>query len=150
MVVSRKMVNDGIELGGEENGGIMYGPHIQTRDGSMALALILNIMAKTGKPLSTLFSELPQYAQAKDKVECPENLKTDVLKKLKEKTEAPEVETIDGVKLKYPDGRWVLFRPSGTEPIFRIYAEAATQLVANTLVSENKRLIESVVEELTE
>ena len=149
VVVSRKMVNDDIMLGGEENGGIMYGPHIQTRDGSMAMALILDIMAREGKPLSELFKGLPQYMQAKDKVECPEDLKGKVLERLKEKADAPEVETIDGVKLKYPDGRWVLFRPSGTEPIFRIYAEADSQLDANTLVSENKRLIESVVEELT-
>ena len=149
VVVSRKMVNDNIMLGGEENGGIMYGPHIQTRDGSMAMALILDIMAREGKPLSELFRGLPQYMQAKDKVECPEELKGKVLERLKEKADAPEVETIDGVKIKYPDGRWVLFRPSGTEPIFRIYAEADSQLDANTLVSENKRLIERVVEELT-
>jgi len=62
--------------------------------------------------------------------------------------DAPQVETIDGVKLIYDDDSWVLFRPSGTEPIFRIYAEAGSPERVETLVEEHKSLIESVVESL--
>jgi len=150
VVVSRVMVNEGISLGGEENGGIMYGPHIETRDGSIAMVLILEIMAKTGKTLSQLFGELPQYFQSKVRVSCPNELKSDVLRKLVEKADAPEVETIDGVKLKYTDGSWALVRPSGTEPIFRIYSEAINQVDANVLANENKSKLEAIIEELTE
>lgn len=150
VVVSRVMLNEGINLGGEENGGIMFGPHIETRDGSIAMVLILEIMAKTGKPLSQLFGELPQYFQSKERVSCPNELKSDVLSKLIEKADAPEVETIDGVKLKYNDGSWVLVRPSGTEPIFRIYSEAENQVDANVLANENKSKLVAIINDLTE
>lgn len=148
VVVSRRMVEEGIPFGGEENGGIMYGPHLQVRDGSMALALIMEVMAETGKPLSQLFGELPQYSQLKDRVSCPEELKEAVLEALRGRVDAPRVETIDGVKLIYDDESWVLFRPSGTEPIFRIYAEAESPERVEALVEEYKTLIESVVESL--
>ena len=143
--VSRAMVENGIDFGGEENGGVMYGPHHPVRDGSMTMALILNIMAEKGKPLSKLVAELPTYAQAKDKVRCPNELKQRVLEALRTKVAAPRVETMDGLKLVFGDGSWILVRPSGTEPIFRLYAEADTQPKVEMLVSENKRLIEETV-----
>ncbi len=64
------------------------------------------------------------------------------------RVDAPRVETIDGVKLIYDDESWVLFRPSGTEPIFRIYAEAGSPERVEALVEEHKSLFESVVESL--
>ena len=59
------------------------------------------------------------------------------------------METIDGLKLIYDDESWVLFRPSGTEPIFRIYAEAENTERVEALVKKHKLLIESVVESLS-
>lgn len=143
--VSRAMVENGIDFGGEENGGVMYGPHHPVRDGSMTMALILNIMAERDRPLSKLVAELPTYAQAKDKVRCPNELKQRVLEALRAKVAAPRVDTMDGLKLVFGDGSWILVRPSGTEPIFRLYAEADTQPKVEMLVSENKRLIEETV-----
>jgi len=143
--VSRAMVENGIDFGGEENGGVMYGPHHPVRDGSMTMALILGIVAGRGLPLSRLVAELPTYAQAKDKVSCPNEIKQRVLDALRAKVSAPRVETMDGLKLVFPDGSWILVRPSGTEPIFRLYAESATRPNVEKLVSENKRLIEETV-----
>jgi len=148
VVVSRMMVERGLKFGGEGNGGIMYGPHLEVRDGSMALALVLEIMAKSGKPLSELFAELPQYSQMKDRVACPEEVKDKVLEALMGSVDAPSVETIDGVKLGYPDGSWVLIRPSGTEPIFRLYAEAVSPERVEGLIGEHKVLVESVIASL--
>ncbi len=148
VVISRVMVDQGIMFGGEENGGIMYGPHLQVRDGSMAMALMLEIMAKAEKPLSELFAELPRYHQLKDRVPCPEELKERALEALRGSVDAPEVGTIDGVKLGYEDGSWILFRPSGTEPVFRIYAEAGSPERVAELVDEHKALIASVIESL--
>ena len=145
VVVSRTMVDKGIRFGGEENGGIMYGPHLEVRDGTMALALVLEIMATSGKPLSELFGELPQYSQMKDRVACPEEQKEKALEALRGSVDAPRVETIDGVKLGYPDGSWILIRPSGTEPIFRLYAEAGSQESVAKLVDEHKAVIESII-----
>ena len=148
VVVSRRMVDDGVMLGGEENGGIMYGPHLEARDGSMALALILEIMAKEERPLSELFGELPQYEQMKDRVSCPHELKESALNTLQEKVDAARVETMDGVKLWYDDGSWILIRPSGTEPIFRLYAESEKKERVREILEENKALIESVIDAL--
>jgi phosphomannomutase/phosphoglucomutase len=148
VVVSRTMVEKGLKFGGEGNGGIMYGPHLEVRDGSMALALILEIIAKSGKPLSELFAELPHYSQMKDRVACPEEMKEKTLEVLRESVDAPRVETIDGVKLGYPDGSWVLIRPSGTEPIFRLYAEAGSPERVDKLIGEHKELVESIITSL--
>ena len=148
VVISRVMVDQGIMFGGEENGGIMYGPHLQVRDGSMAMALMLEIMAKAKKPLSELFDELPRYHQLKDRIPCPEELKERALEALRGSVDAPEVGTIDGVRLGYEDGSWILFRPSGTEPVFRIYAEAGSPERVAELVDEHKALIASVIESL--
>jgi len=148
VVVSRTMVEKGIRLGGEENGGIMYGPHQPVRDGAMAMALVLGIMAREGRPLSELLGELPRYAQMKDRVACPEGLKQRVLEVLRASVEAPRVEAIDGLKLWYTDGSWILIRPSGTEPVFRLYAEAENQKRVARIIEKHKRLVERVLESL--
>jgi phosphomannomutase/phosphoglucomutase len=148
VVVSRTMVENGIALGGEENGGIIYGPHQPVRDGSMAMALILDIMAREGRPLSELLDELPRYIQVKDRVACPDRLKQEALEALSGLVRASRVETIDGLKLWYADGSWILVRPSGTEPVFRLYAEAKDQGTATGLVEKHKDLIGEVVRSL--
>ncbi len=58
------------------------------------------------------------------------------------------METIDGVKLGYTDGSWILVRPSGTEPVFRLYAESGSPERVSQLVEEHKNLVESIVESL--
>ena len=146
--ISRAMVEHGIDFGGEETGGVLYGPHHPVRDGSMTMSLILDIMSSRGKPLSVLVDELPRYSQAKENVKCPDAVKNQVLEVLREKVNAPRVDTMDGLKLIFDDGSWILIRPSGTEPIFRLYAEADTQMKADKLVAENKRLIKATVESL--
>ena len=147
--VSRAMVEYGINLGGEENGGVMYGPHHPVRDGSMTMALILEIMAQRLKTLSELVSELPSYFQSKDKVSCPNELKALLLEHLKTKVKSNRIDTMDGLKLSFNDGNWILIRPSGTEPIFRLYAEADSQSKAEQLINEYKGLIESVIKEIS-
>jgi phosphomannomutase/phosphoglucomutase len=148
VVVSRTMVEQGIKLGGEENGGIMYGPHLPVRDGTMAMALILEIMAKGGSSLSELFDELPQYSQIKDRVACPNRLKQKALEAIRHSVDAPKVETIDGLKLWYPNGSWILIRPSGTEPIFRLYAEAQNLEQVSRIIKDNKRILREVITSL--
>jgi phosphomannomutase/phosphoglucomutase len=146
--ISRAMVEHSVDFGGEETGGVLYGPHQPVRDGCMAMALILDIMSRRGKPLSVLDDELPRYNQAKDKVRCPNNAKEKVLEALEARVKAPHVDKMDGLKLIFDDGSWILIRPSGTEPVFRLYAEADTQEKADHLVALNKLLIEETVEDL--
>jgi len=145
--VSHRMIEIGAELGGEENGGIFYAPHIAVRDGSMASALIANILAKTKKPLSKLLSTLPFYELAKEKVSCPNHLKKQVLENLRERTSKHNPETIDGVKILFEDGTSVLVRPSGTEPIFRVMAEAKSASAARNLADQYKAILNEIIKE---
>lgn len=136
VTVSQTMKKLNAKLGGEENGGIFYGPHQAVRDGAMATALILDIMTKTGENLSKLIGQLPKYYIEKGKIECPEKLKEKVLDKLTEQVRGENVTTIDGVKLWFEDKSAILVRPSGTEPVYRLYAEAKTEKKASQLVKE--------------
>lgn len=149
VLVSRVMVENGHLIGGEENGGIMYGPHLAVRDGCMVLALMLHYVATRNKPLSELIKEQPTLFKDRDKTPCPNHLKTEVLESLASSVDAPEINTLDGVKLVYEDGSWVLFRPSGTEPIFRVYAESDSDERVRELIESHKRLVKKVVDELS-
>ena len=148
VTVSRTMLKLGAKLGGEENGGVFYGPHQPVRDGAMTTALILEIMAEERRSLSELLNELPRYHQLKDKVPCPEELKKPVLEEIRRRVSGARVETLDGVKVWFEDGSWILVRPSGTEPIYRLYAEASTEERVSELVEEFKQLVSEVVSSL--
>jgi phosphomannomutase/phosphoglucomutase len=148
VTVSQTMKKMKAKLGGEENGGIFYGPHQPVRDGAMATALILEIMAKTGRKLSELIGELPKYFIEKGKAECPEELKDKVLKKLTEKVKGLNINTIDGVKIWFEDDSAILIRPSGTEPIYRLYAEAKDHKKALDLLNEYHLKLKKIIEEV--
>jgi phosphomannomutase/phosphoglucomutase len=143
--MSRKMVEIKAELGGEENGGVCYGAHQPVRDGVMSTALILQTMAETDKPLSTLISELPVYYNYKDKIRCPDDLKGIVLKKLLARVKKLDVETLDGAKIWFPDKSWILIRPSGTEPIYRLFAESKVKDKPQKMVKEYKKIIQEII-----
>ncbi|MEM3004201.1 MAG: phosphoglucosamine mutase, partial [Candidatus Bathyarchaeia archaeon] len=143
--VSRTMIARGAELGGEENGGIFYAPHIPVRDGGMATALMLEVMATTGERLSTLTGRLPQYFNIKDKVPCPSRLRSRVLRQVEKEAKGVRVETTDGLKIWHEDRSWILIRPSGTEPVYRIFAEARSMDEAERLSSRYKAVISRAV-----
>jgi phosphomannomutase/phosphoglucomutase len=148
VTVSHTMKELGVELGGEENGGVFYGPHQAVRDGAMTTALILNIMAETGEKLSKLIAEQPQYFLEKGKVACPEEKKEKVLEKLCEQVQGLSTTTIDGVKIWFEDKSAILVRPSGTEPIYRLYAEAKSHDRAVKLVEEYSSKLEEILKTL--
>jgi phosphomannomutase/phosphoglucomutase len=148
VTVSQTMKKVKAKLGGEENGGIFYGPHQPVRDGAMATALILDIMAETGEKLSKLLGELPRYFIEKGKVECPENLKTKTLEKLIAQTKGLNTSTIDGIKIWFEDKSAILVRPSGTEPIYRLYAEAKNRKRAIQLISEYSSKLKKIIKSL--
>ncbi|MDH5788705.1 MAG: phosphoglucosamine mutase, partial [Candidatus Bathyarchaeota archaeon] len=148
VTVSQTMKKLKAKLGGEENGGIFYGPHQSVRDGAMATALILEIMAKTGQKLSKLIEELPRYSIEKGKVECPEKLKAKVLEELAAQVKGLNISTIDGVKIWFEDKSAILVRPSGTEPIYRLYAEAQNKEKALKLVKKYCLKLEKIIKNL--
>ena len=145
VVVSHVMKKVNAKLGGEENGGVFYAPHQPVRDGAMTTALILDIMAKTEKKLSELLAELPVYHIEKDKLECPNELKERVLKELIKMVKNMNIDITDGVKIWFTDKTSILIRPSGTEPIYRFYAEGKTKSKAVHLVNGYKAKLNEII-----
>ncbi len=148
ITVSKMMKKLNVKLGGEEYGGIFYGPHQPVRDGAMATALVLDIMAETGQSLSKLLGELPQYFIAKGRIACEEQLKQMVLERLFEQVKGLKVSTLDGIKIWFDDKSAILVRPSGTEPVYRLYSEAKTAGRAKQLIREYGSSVRKIVETL--
>ena len=132
--VSRKMIPTNALIGFEENGGFMYGKHNQVRDGCMALALMLDLLANSGRKLSEEIGALPASFTTKDKISCSRDDAKKLIAKLKE--EYPTSDTTDGIKISIDQKTWVMIRPSGTEPIIRIYVEAESKLKLDSLMSK--------------
>ncbi len=143
-IVARKMIEENAIFGGEENGGLIFPEHQYCRDGAMALAKILEIMAKNGKKLSQLIDELPNYYQMKLSIQCDNDKKDRVLERLKQELKDENIKTLDGVKIIGEDW-WVLIRPSGTEPIYRIYAEARNEEKVKKIAEKYRKILERIV-----
>lgn len=142
--VVTKMKETGAVIGGEGNGGIIYPEIHYGRDALVGVALFLTLMAKSGKKVSEIKSELPQYAIAKNKIELTPDIDVDaILVAVKNKYANEKVTDIDGVKIDFKDS-WVHLRKSNTEPIIRIYSEAATIEDADRLGREMIAVIESL------
>jgi len=122
--VSRKMVPTKALIGFEENGGFMFGPHNQVRDGCMTLGLMLDLLSSSNESLSKKINHLPASFTTKDKIPCSIENAQKLIQGLKE--EFPDSDTTDGIKISHNSKNWVMIRPSGTEPIVRIYGEAET------------------------
>jgi len=146
-IVARTMLARRAVFGGEENGGLIFPNFQYCRDGGMAILKILEILAMEECSLSELIAEVPQYFQVKTSVRCPNELKREALERVIEGHKDEELILVDGVKL-IRDRGWLLMRPSGTEPIFRIFAEGETESVANQLAEEGKEELEEIIDSL--
>ncbi|MEK6838717.1 MAG: phosphoglucosamine mutase, partial [Candidatus Thermoplasmatota archaeon] len=143
-VVARAMYDLGATFGGEENGGIIFPEHQFCRDGAMALAKMLEVLARANRPLSALLSELPSYSLHKTSVHFPPEERDAILARLRTLAAGRRIDDTDGVKV-YADDGWFLVRPSGTEAIFRIFAEAKTEERAKALAAEGGSLLRAAM-----
>jgi len=145
-------------IGGEESGGIGIAGHIPERDGIVSALLLLECLATEDKPLGTLVRELeakvgPHNYQRRDlRLTCPEDGQELGRRVAADPPAAidgwrvKEVQALDGVKLIGADGGWLLIRPSGTEPVLRLYAEAPTWNQVSGLLDWATRYADGVEE----
>jgi len=142
--VTTKMKEVGAVIGGEGNGGVIYPESHYGRDALVGIALFLTALAKKGCRVSELRKEFPDYQIAKNRIDLtPETDVDAILVKVKEmyaSDPTAQVNDIDGVKIDFPD-RWVHLRKSNTEPIIRVYSEAATMEAADEI---GKKLMQVV------
>jgi phosphomannomutase/phosphoglucomutase len=136
--VARMMMQVNAVIGGEGNGGIIFPEHQYCRDGAMTVAKVLEIMTERRKKISELVKEIPKRYMDKTKVTCRDRDAT--MQQIRASVEG-NIDTTDGVKIWYDDG-WLLIRPSGTEPIIRIFVEAETKRRARDLLEAGKQLTE--------
>jgi len=142
--VSRKMITENALLGFEENGGFMFGKHNHVRDGGMALALFLELLASSNKSMSEELAALPPSFTTKDKISCEKEDVDKIISKLL--AEFPNADTADGIKIVFDKKNWVMVRPSGTEPIIRIYVESDSEKNLEILMKEYIEKIKSFLD----
>lgn len=134
--VARRMQEEEATIGGEGNGGVILPDVHLTRDAPVAAALILQLLAESRETLGELANGIGSYEIVKEKVPRPSQALEGVYEELTAKLNASEVDRQDGLRLAWPaQRRWVHLRPSGTEPVVRIIAEAPTRADAESLVA---------------
>lgn len=147
-VITKKMQEINAEIGFEDNGGLFYSPHQPVRDGALAACLMLEVLASQHKPLSKLVSDLPEYFLVKKRIECTHTQKPRILAKLLDETKAFNRITLDGVKI-FRDNATVLIRPSGTESVYRVYAEAKEAEKADEIATWGVSLVKEALKSLS-
>ena len=134
--VVEKMKATNAIIGGEGNGGVIYPALHYGRDALVGIALFLSYMATSGKSCTEIRRQYPAYVISKNKIELRPGMDVKaILAHIADKYSDKQVNTIDGVKIDFDNG-WVHLRPSNTEPIIRIYAEAETESLADNMATK--------------
>ena len=143
--VVTKMKETGAVIGGEGNGGVIYPESHYGRDALVGIALFLSHLAHKNLKVSELRATYPPYFISKQRIDLTPDIDVDaILERVKEKFASEEINDIDGVKIDFPT-KWVHLRKSNTEPIIRIYSEAASMQEADALGQEIIDIIKAMI-----
>jgi phosphomannomutase len=135
--VALRMKAEGAAIGGEGNGGVILSELHLGRDAPLGVALLLQMLVEDGEPLARVLARYPKYSIVKEKLDRPNAPLDTVYSSLRAGFSDAVVDTQDGLRLSWND-RWVHVRPSGTEPIVRVIAEAPTDEEARELVARSR------------
>jgi phosphomannomutase len=149
------IMDDNVLIGGEESGGLTIKGHIPEGDGVLMGLLLLEVVAHAGVPLSELVADVQSqagptcYTRNDLRLRHPVN-KSKMVARLSQSaptklagTDVTEVLTLDGIKYRLADQSWLLIRPSGTEPVLRVYAEAPDEAMVRELIDYGKKIAAS-------
>jgi phosphomannomutase len=142
--VVQAMLAQGATIGGEGNGGVIDPRIVPGRDSLVGMAYVLQLMAATGKTVSQLVAELPRYEIVKTKFECRREDANRAVEALKKAFSSERIDTQDGIRIDW-DRAWVHARPSNTEPIMRIIAEAPDRAEAERRVAEVRKVVDAAL-----
>jgi phosphomannomutase len=141
--VAVRMRDEGAPIGGEGNGGVILSEVHFGRDAPIGAALLLQLLVEEGRPLSQIARSIPSYVIMKDKLARPNASLEAVYGALRSAFPDAEADTQDGLRLAWKD-RWVHVRPSGTEPIVRVIAEAPDEAQARELVRRSREPLDAL------
>jgi phosphomannomutase len=127
------MLRENAAFGGEGNGGAIDPRVGLVRDSFVGMALVLDAMAARERPVSALAAELPRYEIHKTTITAPPGAMAEALTAIERRFPDAAADRLDGLRLDWPSGAWLLVRPSNTEPIVRAIAEAPTAALAESL-----------------
>jgi len=133
--VTEEMQKQNAVIGGEGNGGVIYPRLNFARDSLVGMALILHLLARTGQTITELVNSLPRFAMIKEKMKCPSDKISSILRMVRQEYATYPMDLRDGVKVSLPHG-WFLVRGSNTEPIIRVIAEAQSEVDARTIIEQ--------------
>lgn len=150
--IAEKMVDGDVLVGGEESGGIAIGSHIPERDGIWIGLTLVEFMAKTGKSIDDLIQEVYEiigsFNYSRDDLHITEAQKLTIIEDCKNNKfnafgdyPITKVETTDGYKFFISDDEWIMIRPSGTEPVLRVYCEAESAIKVRKALDQTRETI---------
>jgi phosphomannomutase len=144
--VVQGMLRENAIIGGEGNGGVIDTRIVGGRDSLVAMAYLLQLMSNTGKTVSQLVADLPRYEIVKTKFECRREDAERAVEALKREFASEKVDTQDGIRIDWEKERaWVHARPSNTEPIMRIIAEAPERSLAEQQIARVQQVVDTVL-----
>ena len=141
--VAVRMRTEGAVVGGEGNGGVILPELHLGRDAPLGVAILLQLLLEEERPLSQIVADYPRYSIVKEKLDRPSASLDSVYAALRSTFATASADTQDGLRLAWDDA-WVHVRPSGTEPVVRVIAEAPSEARAQAIIAQAREPLDAL------